>query len=305
MTSSPAPSGRSILTREFMAIGVANEHGGDLFCAGCVRTIPGMSLRPDALTWTALLSKWIEFAQSSVALPDDAEGQRWRKCVPSIITLQAVTFALGDLERLPTEERPLARDKAEILIRDHLRRIETVWRGVGLPPMLLEIVEDAHRQWRYALYAGLIELIWRGEKPWIVPALKAEEYTRGTLAVMQPGTIVMPEEPVAWCVDGEIDRLESALGGCVRQTPPGPRQVYRQIDDHGRITHDLICPLETELPAGLPLLVPLLERGERIGHLTLDPEAWLAQQRASMTSAMIPVDDQTGPNARSSQQSPH
>lgn len=264
-----------------------------------------MSLRPDALTWTALLSKWIEFAQSSVALPDDAEGQRWRDSITSIITLQAVTFALGDLDRLPAEERPLARDKAEILIQDHVRHIETVWRGVNLPPMLLEIVEDARLQWRHALYAGIVDLVWMGKDPWVVPNINADDYTYGTLAIMQPGTIVMPGEPVAWCVDGDLDRLESDLSGCVRQAPDGPRQVYRQIDDHGRITHDLICPLETELPAGLPLLVPLLERGERIGHFTLDPESWLAQQNASMPDAMIPVDDQTAPNQTSNQQSPH
>ena len=40
-------------------------------------------LRPSDLTWTALLARWIEFAKASVALPDDAEGDRWRSSVPS------------------------------------------------------------------------------------------------------------------------------------------------------------------------------------------------------------------------------
>lgn len=264
-----------------------------------------MSFQPDALTWTGLLARWIEFARSSVALPNDAEGERWRSSVAPIITLQAVTFALGDLDRLPAEERPLARDKAEMLIEQHVGQLEVIWRGVSLPPMLLELVEDARAQWRHALYAGLVELIWRGSEPWTVPAIDAETLTRGTLALMQPGTIVMPGEPVAWCVDGDLETLESVLPELERNYPDGPRQVYRQIrGEDGVITHDQIRPLETELPAGLPLLVPLLERGERIGRFTLDAESWEQQQRAAMAQPRIPVEDHTSGHG-SAQQSPH
>ncbi|HRP64065.1 MAG TPA: hypothetical protein PK400_12270, partial [Phycisphaerales bacterium] len=68
-------------------------------------------LQTEALTWTGLLSQWVRFAQSAPALPKNAEGERWRAAVPSVIALQAVTFALNDLARLPVADRAHARDK--------------------------------------------------------------------------------------------------------------------------------------------------------------------------------------------------
>ena len=107
-------------------------------------------LRPEVLTWTALLSRWIEFAQASLALPDDATGEAWRRSVPHVINLQAVTFALGDLATLPPEERGLARDKAEVLIDRSEHGLRDVWSLEALPPSLAEILDDA----RLALHAA-------------------------------------------------------------------------------------------------------------------------------------------------------
>jgi len=91
------------------------------------------SLRPEALTWTALLGRWIEYAQASIALPDDADGRRWRAAVPHVINLQAVTFALGELGGLPREERALGRDKAAIIIREATQELESIWGEAPLP----------------------------------------------------------------------------------------------------------------------------------------------------------------------------
>ena len=100
-------------------------------------------LHPETLTWTALLGKWIEFAQTSVALPKGAEGDRWRASVAPIVNLQAVTFALAELKDLPTADRPLARDKAEILISDNAEKLSELWGEMHLPATLHEIIADA------------------------------------------------------------------------------------------------------------------------------------------------------------------
>ena len=42
------------------------------------------------LTWAALMGRWVDFAQSALALPDTAEGHAWKQAVPAIIGLQAL-----------------------------------------------------------------------------------------------------------------------------------------------------------------------------------------------------------------------
>ncbi len=102
-----------------------------------------MDLRPEALTWTGLLTQWVNFAQASLAIPVEADGPRWRASVPAIINLQAVTFALGDLDRLPRDEQALAIDKAELIIKFAKRELSEIWNTGGPGPMIAEIMEDA------------------------------------------------------------------------------------------------------------------------------------------------------------------
>ena len=101
------------------------------------------SLQPEALTWTGLLTQWVKFAQASLTLPNDATGDRWRSSVPAIINLQAVTFALADLDRLDANEHALALDKAEMLIRASQRGLGQTWQS-NLPSQVEEILLDAH-----------------------------------------------------------------------------------------------------------------------------------------------------------------
>jgi hypothetical protein len=245
-------------------------------------------LHTEALTWTTLLGQWMDFAKASLALPDDAHGDRWRASVTPVINLQAVTFALADLARLPDDQRPFGRDRAEVMIRDNAAALESIWRGEPMPDELLEIGDDARAALDASIYAGATELVWSGNEPLVIPDLPVDG-DRGTLAVMQPGTLAMPGVPVAWWVERDGSPLINALPDCDPTTPAVPHQVYRQIDDTGHITADLVAPMDAELPAGMPLLVPILERGRRIGHFTLDAQQWLAQQRAAMTAASIPV----------------
>ena len=73
-------------------------------------------LHPEALSWTALLTRWIDFARASVAIPESSEGPRWRESVAPVVNLQAVTFALADLDELAEVDRPFALDRAAVLM---------------------------------------------------------------------------------------------------------------------------------------------------------------------------------------------
>ena len=248
------------------------------------------SLHPEALTWTALLARWMDFARASLAMPEDAEGERWRAAVPAVINLQAVTFALAELAQLSVDERPYGRDRAELLIRENAAKLEEIWRGQSMPPSLLEISADARAVLEASVYAGAVELIWPGPGEMVMPPVPIGSPI-GTLAVMQPGTIVMPGEPVAWWVDRDGESIVGALPGCTAAGRALPRQVYRQLDENGMIERDVVAPITAEPEPGLPLLVPLYEQGREIGHFTLDAETWLARQRAAMTGRRIPLDE--------------
>ncbi|MCZ6837119.1 MAG: hypothetical protein O7G85_15195 [Planctomycetota bacterium] len=101
-------------------------------------------LHPETLTWTALLGKWISFAKASVALPDDEEGRNWRDSVVAIINLQAVTFALAEIGELVPQDRPVALDRAEMMIDENQKSLERTW-GKSIPESLSEIVDDARK----------------------------------------------------------------------------------------------------------------------------------------------------------------
>lgn len=249
-------------------------------------------LQPDALTWTALLGKWIEFAQASVALPRDAEGERWRASIPAIINLQAITFALGDLAQLPADERALARDRAEILIRENAHALEELWREADLPGALDEMIADAETALARTAFLGAVELIWPGPGTMIVPPIEPDFDAGGTLAMMQPGTIVMPGEPVAWWIDHEADEWLALLTRCERRATDRPQQVYREFREDGRALRDVIAPIDEEpVPGALPLLVPLLDRGRVIGEFTMNAEVWRERQERAMQDGSIPVVD--------------
>lgn len=98
--------------------------------------------QPREVTWVALLGRWVEFARSALALPDDATGRAWKAAAPQIIGLQALTMALREADGLPADERALALDRARVLIAGHRRRLGELFSG-SLHPMLAELLEDA------------------------------------------------------------------------------------------------------------------------------------------------------------------
>ena len=104
----------------------------------------------DALTWAGLLGKWTEFARAALALPRTAEGDRWKRAVPSIVGLQALTHALAEVQDLSSDELALAFDRAEVLIDRHRADLERLWRGESLHGELQALIADA----RHALTAA-------------------------------------------------------------------------------------------------------------------------------------------------------
>ena len=102
--------------------------------------------RATTITWAALLGQWIEFARSAVGLPDDEPGRCLRESVPDIIMLQAVWFALHQLDDLLQDQRALGLDRSEILIDQHTKALHRRWHNQPMPATLSELIEDTRRQ---------------------------------------------------------------------------------------------------------------------------------------------------------------
>jgi len=103
------------------------------------------SLDPQKLTWAVLLGRWVDFARSALALPDDELGRQMRSSVTDIITLQAVWFALQHLDELDSPQRAVGIDRAEVLIEKHTAALHDRF-GENLPQQLEELINDAHDQ---------------------------------------------------------------------------------------------------------------------------------------------------------------
>ena len=99
-------------------------------------------LEPARLTWAVLSGRWVDFARSALALPEDEDGRRLRAAVPDIIMLQAVWFALQHLDELDVSQRSVGIDRAEILIEKYGARLRDRF-GVRMPDQLQTLLEDA------------------------------------------------------------------------------------------------------------------------------------------------------------------
>ncbi len=231
------------------------------------------------LTWATLLAKWTDFAKAAVALPKDGDGGRWRDAVAPIITLQAVTHALGELDEIDDADRPAALDRAELSCKDAAGRLHELWRGESLPNEVAALIEDSRVAFEMAANAGLEWLVASDSLLAPHPGDLAETLSRhgfaGDLFLPSPGVPVFKNSVAAFARgpggaapdDGAIKAIESFLerrGG--RLSAPEriatPRQVYRQLDfATGAITRDLVVPMNEDLPPGQPLLVLAVDAG--------------------------------------------
>lgn len=230
-------------------------------------------------TWAALLAHWTHFAQSAAALPTEGEPGRWRRAVPDIIGLQAITFALGDLDSLPLQERNLGLDRAELGVTAHIRSIHDLWRGEDLPPGLVDLIDDARLALSLAHSRGVE---WIACEPRFAAAHPADLVATllsrgfdGDLYLATPGVRLFEPCPAAFAraarggspdaaVCDAIGTFLDASGECSGPDPaPFFRQAYRQFDfAKGRPVRDLVAPFDAGPRPGQPLLVPVILGGE-------------------------------------------
>ena len=259
----------------------------------------------EGLSWSVLLARWTEFAQASVALPEDAEGGRWKQAVAPVIGLQAIAFALADLGRVRPDDRPLALERAEAGLRAHAVELHRVWTGEPLPESVAEVIADARAALRLAASAGEERRVVAADfiAPDPVPLAKSmlEAGFNGDLWAATPGTRLAPGAPAAFARPGsDLD-----WPGCSAPRWSPQRQIYRQIDaETGRATRDLVIPVEAGLPPGRPLLVQIIDGGEVV--FTFDDgrrRAWEdAQRRAGALDQPPPLSaggDTAGPSVDS------
>lgn len=228
--------------------------------------------------WTALLAHAMHLAKASRAWGGSAEGERMRESVAPLVQLQAVAIAMRQLGGLAPSSRAYARDQADVLLQRACESLRATWHGDPMPGPVLQAMSDARQAIANALYAGLRCLRWPGPGAFVVPSWAAgTDAVRGTLALMEAGTIAFAGEIVAWWSDREAP---SCLD-CVDEPLDAPVQVYRRFDAGGRFESAATVPLHESLPAGMPMLVPICVAGEAVGGFMRDPETWLAMQRAA------------------------
>ncbi|HCD34382.1 MAG TPA: hypothetical protein DER01_18370, partial [Phycisphaerales bacterium] len=97
------------------------------------------------LTWAVLLGKWVQFARSAVALPDDEQGRKLRASVPDLIMLQAVWFALQHMDELSAAEQALGLDRATVLVDHHTVQLNAHWQSEDLPQKIEQLITDVRQ----------------------------------------------------------------------------------------------------------------------------------------------------------------
>lgn len=224
-----------------------------------------MRSEPESLTWATLLAHFTALAKASLALPRDAAGDRWRTAVPSIISLQAVTHALQELDSFPVRtakgkrrvmdaaERAVALDKAAMLIARDSRALSALWGKEPVHEAVEELQADATMAFAEAMHAGyqwyVAGEVLVAEHPADLVEALLEAGFQGDLYVPSPGVPLFQTCPAAWIgggpglgaedeeeleggVDDAMVRLISEFLGDVSEPSRGSRPVlaYRQFD---------------------------------------------------------------------------
>ena len=97
------------------------------------------------MTWAGLLGRWVEFAQSAVALGDDEQSGRWKRAVADLIGLSALSMALDEADQLPSAERSLAVDRAGVLLKRHKRNLSEIFDLEPMHPQIIQWIQQAER----------------------------------------------------------------------------------------------------------------------------------------------------------------
>jgi len=236
-------------------------------------------LHPESLSWAALLGRWLDLAAASTALTDEQDGPQWRRSVAPLVTLQAIVFALDEFDALLEDERPVALDRAEVLVNEAREQLAVTWPD-GLPEALAESLADAEQAVSMLESSMVWTLHHAGDRPLRIPELPGTPcplFEGGTLAMVPPGTIVMPGAPVAWWSCRREPELVEVVAEHRVQLRERPLQVWRIMDEDGRFIADRVTDLDDSVEQALPLLIPVLVDGETQEAFPLDADTWSAR----------------------------
>jgi len=234
---------------------------------------------PAPIAWTTLLAHWTRVAQAAVALPKDAEGDRWRESIPPLIALHAIACALGELDRVSDHDRASALDKADLLIQRDAAALAMLWRSEPMPRAIVDLLEDARRALTLGVCAGYewvcTDDTHIGEHPGDIADALNEAGFDGDLFVAAPGVPLFATSPVAFMrapgggrIDSDLlEAIGEFLGESVSDAMPsrvaGLRQVYRRFDfGAGGPVEDVVSLPEGDPEPGQPLLVPAMLAGQ-------------------------------------------
>jgi len=171
-----------------------------------------------------------------------------------MITLQAITFSLSEMESVRPAERLLGWDRADLLYEESMEALDEAW-GPEMPADIVDTIEQAEKALEGVLDRFHLVLIHDGPDPIMMPSIEFIDPV-GVYTVMAEGTPVMPGSPMAWWSQVELDRVRSI-------TLPGglhllryPVQVWRCRNDQDLFFEDVVTDLDTQLEPDLPLMVP-------------------------------------------------
>ena len=245
------------------------------------------SLQPEALSWAALLGRWMDFARASVALPATREGDQWRESVVPMITLQAVTFAVSELEQVAPAERLLGWDRAELLSGEAAESLDDTW-GPVMPAEIADTIQAAEAAIIDVLNRMTLVLVSDQAKAWTMTCLDAVEPV-GAFAAAAAGTPIMPGTPIAWWSEVELDAVRGQdLPGTLHLLTT-PVQVWRCWDEQDRFWEDVVTDLEADRPHALPLLVPRVLEGLPLSDPLPSEEDVRAYHASQMSSSDLPL----------------
>ncbi len=212
------------------------------------------AFQPEVVSWTALLGRWMDFARASRALPKTPEGDQWRDSVTPMITLQAITFSLSEMESVRPAERLLGWDRADLLYEESMEALDEAW-GPRMPADIVDTIEQAEQALEDVLDRFHLVLVHDGSEPLPMPSIESIDPV-GVYTVMAEGTPVMPGSPMAWWSQVDLDRVRSiTLPGSLHLLRH-PVQVWRCRNDQDLFFEDVVTDLDTQLDPDLPLMVP-------------------------------------------------
>ena len=227
----------------------------------------------DPTTWAALLGRWMDLARAARALDGRDDGP-WQRAVPAIVTYEALTQALPGIGILPVEERCYALDQAAVLLEARRSALEDAFDE--LPPIVAEADAAVVAAITEARRSLVWTILWEGPGTLTMPevgGVPSGASRDGALAMMLPGTLALPGEPIAWWVGRDEPMLARGLAGCRAVPLDMTLQVWRAFDADGRAVEDRVQHTDDDGPPNaLPMLLPLVAGGDQLNPPDLPPD---------------------------------